>query len=159
MPFPIIVYRMSIWVSGWLCIQGACWPVITVIFYQWSDTYYGVWGLVVFLLQICGCARWVFGRGECPDILLSQFAADGCYLVWRGSEHESFFKVMVTWTDLVSFNFISHFLSHDWISRKCNGNLWEVIAGFSGAIRTTVSSAKVAVVLSAVVGRWAGYRR
>jgi len=106
---PIIVYHTSIWVSRWLCRQGGCWPVITVIWDQWSNTYYGVWGLVVFALQIRGCARWVFGQGESPDILLSQFAADGCYLVWRG--HVSFFKVKVTWTDLVSFAFIRHFLA------------------------------------------------
>jgi len=84
------------------------------------------------------CGRWIFS--------------------WTGG-HVSFFKMKVTLTDLVSFAFIRHFLSHNWISRKCNCNLCEAIAGFSCAVRTTVSLANVAVVLSSVVARSAVYRR
>jgi len=67
--------------------------------------------------------------------------------------------VKVTGANLVSFASIRHFFSHNWMSRKCNCNLCEAIAGFSCAVRTRVSSAKVAVVLSSVVGRSAVYRR
>jgi len=70
----------------------------------------------------------------------------------------SLFKVKVTWTDFVSLAFIRHFLAIIEF-RVSVIAICVAIAGFSCAVRTTVSSAKVAVVLSAVVGRPAVYRR
>jgi len=64
-----------------------------------------------------------------------------------------FFRVKVTWTDFVSFAFIRHFFDHNWILFKCVCSLRVAVAGSSCVIRTAVSSAKVAVVLSAVVGK------
>ena len=64
-----------------------------------------------------------------------------------------FFRVKVTWTDFVSFAFIRHFFNQNWILFKCVCGLCVAVAGSSCIVRTAVSSAKVAVVLSAVVGK------
>jgi hypothetical protein len=67
-------------------------------------------------------------------------------------DHVFFFRVKATWTDFVSFNFIRHFFNHNWILFKCICSLCVGIAGSSCVFRMAVSSTKVAVVLSAVVG-------
>jgi hypothetical protein len=67
--------------------------------------------------------------------------------------------VNVTWTDLVSLAFICQVFSHDWIARREAWSFWEAVAGSQSVATTTVSSAKVAVMESGEVGRWAVYRR
>jgi len=64
-----------------------------------------------------------------------------------------FFKIKVTWTDFVSFASIRHFFNQNWILFKCVCSLCVAIAGSSCIVRTAVSSAKVAVVLSAVLSK------
>ena len=64
-----------------------------------------------------------------------------------------FIRVKITWTDFVSFAFIRHFFNQNWISFKCVCSLCVAIAGSSCIVRTAVSSAKMAVVLSALVGK------
>ena len=64
-----------------------------------------------------------------------------------------FFKVKVTWTDLVSFAFIRNFFSHSWILFKLVCSLCVAITGSSCVAKTAVSPVKVAVMLLAVVGR------
>ena len=64
-----------------------------------------------------------------------------------------FFRVKVTWTDLISFAFIHHFFNYNWILFKCVCSLCVAIAGSLCVVRMAVSSAKVAVVLSAIVGK------
>jgi hypothetical protein len=71
---------------------------------------------------------------------------------WTGG-HVSLLRVKVTCTDLVSFAFILHVFNHDWISFRCNYSLCVASAGFSCTVSMAVSSAKVAVVLLARVGR------
>ena len=66
-----------------------------------------------------------------------------------------FFKVKLTWTDFVSFAFICHIFSHSWILFKLVCSLCVAIAGSSCVAKTAVSSVKVAVMLSTVVGRLA----
>ena len=63
------------------------------------------------------------------------------------------FRVKVTWTDFVSFAFIRHYFNHNWILFKCICSLCVAMAGSSCVVSTAVSSAKVAVVLSAFVGK------
>ena len=74
-----------------------------------------------------------------------------CLLVRRMGGYVLFFRVKVIWTDFVSFAFTRHFFSHNWILFKCICSLCSAIAGCSCIVRTAVSSAKVAVMLSAVV--------
>jgi hypothetical protein len=62
-------------------------------------------------------------------------------------------RVKVTWTDFVSFTFMRHCFNHNWILFKCVWSLCDAMAGSSCVARTAVSSAKVAVELSAVVGK------
>jgi hypothetical protein len=64
-----------------------------------------------------------------------------------------FFKVKVTCTYFVSFTFVRHFFNHCWILFKLFCSMCVAIAGFSCVVRTAMSSAKVAGVLSAVVGK------
>ena len=51
-----------------------------------------------------------------------------------------FFRVKVTWTDIVSFAFIRHFFNHNWISFKCVCSLRVAVAGSSCVVRKAVSS-------------------
>jgi len=70
--------------------------------------------------------------------------------------------VKVTCTDFASFAFILHVFNHDWILFTCICSLCSAILGPSWTVRIAVSSAKVAVVLFARVGRSAvliRYRR
>ena len=67
-----------------------------------------------------------------------------------------FFKVKVTWTDFVSFTFIRHFLNHILVLFKLVCSLCVAIAGSSCVVRTAVSSAKVAAVLSLPQGSVVG---
>jgi hypothetical protein len=71
---------------------------------------------------------------------------------WTG-RHVSFFRVKIIWTDFVSFAFIRHFFNHNWILFKCSCRMCVAIAGSSCVVRAAVSSTKLAVVLSAVVGK------
>ena len=59
---------------------------------------------------------------------------------------------MVTWTDFVSFAFIRHFFNHNWILLKCICSFCVAVSR-SCVVRKAVSSANVAVVLSAVVSQ------
>ena len=63
------------------------------------------------------------------------------------------FRVKITWTDFVSFAFISHFFNQNWRLFKCVCSQCVTVAGISCTVTTAVSSAKTAVVLSAVVGK------
>jgi hypothetical protein len=62
-------------------------------------------------------------------------------------------RVKETWTDFVSFAFMRHRFNHNWILFKCVRSLCDAMAGSPCIARTAVSSAKVAVELSAVVGK------
>ena len=64
-----------------------------------------------------------------------------------------FFRVKVTWTDFVSFAFTRHFFNHNWILFRCVCSVRVVSARSSCVVKTAVSSVKVAVVLSAIVGK------
>ena len=59
----------------------------------------------------------------------------------------------VTWADFVSFAFICHFFSHSWILFKLVCSLCVAITESSCVAKTALSPAKVAVTVSAVVGR------
>ena len=96
-----------------------------------------------------------FGPDVCPSIIhvLLQFGSVVYCLVGQG--HVFFLRVKVTWTDFVSFAFIRHFFNHNWILFKCTRicSMCVAVAGSSWVVRTAVSSGKLAVVLSAVVGK------
>jgi hypothetical protein len=62
-------------------------------------------------------------------------------------------RVKVTWTDFVSFAFMRPRFNHNWILFKCVSSLCDDMARSSCVVRMAVSSAKVAVKLSAVVGK------
>ena len=60
----------------------------------------------------------------------------------------------MTCTDFASFAFILHVFNHDWILFRCICSLCAaIVVGSSWTVRIAVSSAKVAVVLFARVGR------
>jgi hypothetical protein len=63
-----------------------------------------------------------------------------------------FFKVKVTWADCFIYLHKPFFFNHGRILFKLVCSLCVAIAGSSCVVRTVVSSAKVAVVLSAAVG-------
>jgi len=67
--------------------------------------------------------------------------------------HVILLRVKVTCTDFASFAFIFHVFNHDWILFRCICSLCTAIVGSSWTVRIAVSSAKVAVVLFARVGR------
>jgi len=99
------------------------------------------------------CLRQVTFRSRCLRRYFTSSVWVSCVLFrWTGG-HVFFFRVKVTWTYFVSCAFIHHFFNHNWILFKCICSLCVAIAGSSCVVRTAVSSAKVAVVLSAVVGK------
>jgi len=73
---------------------------------------------------------------------------------WTGG-HEDHLRVQITWVDFVSLAFVRHFLSHFCMSSRAVCSLSVAITGSVWAARTAVSSAKVAVSVSAVVGKFA----
>jgi hypothetical protein len=62
-------------------------------------------------------------------------------------------RVKVTWADFVSFAFMRHRFSHNWILFRCVWSLCDAMAGSPCVARTAVSSAKLAVQLSVAVGK------
>jgi hypothetical protein len=98
------------------------------------------------------CLRQVSFRPRC---ILRYFTSSGwvsCLLFsWIGG-HAFFFKVKVTWTDCFIY-LHTPFFKHSCILFRFVCSLCVAIAGFSRVVRTAASSAKVAVVLSAVVGK------
>jgi len=105
------------------------------------------------------CLRQVSFRSRCIPRYFTSSGWVICLLFsWTGG-HLFFFKVKVTWTDFVSFTFKCYFFSHSWILFILFRSLCVIIAGSSCVVRTAVSSAKIAVVLQAVVGRSAVYSR
>jgi hypothetical protein len=99
----------------------------------------------------------VFTPGKFSVLIYAQYFTSSvwvsCFFFsWTG-RHVFFLRVNVTWTDFVSFAFIRHFFNRDWILFKCICSQCVAIAGYSCVVRMAVSFAKVAVVLSAVVGK------
>jgi len=68
---------------------------------------------------------------------------------WTGG-HEDLSRVKVRWEDFDSLAFIRHFLSHCCMSSRAVCSLCVAITVSAWAARTAVSSAKVAVAVSAV---------
>ncbi len=73
--------------------------------------------------------------------------------------HVVFLRVKVRCVDLVSLAFMRHFLSQFCISYRAVCNLCVAITGSTCVVRIAVSSAKVAISVSAVTGRSAVYMR
>ena len=96
----------------------------------------------------------MFAPGEFSVQMYAQLLyVFSCLLVrWMGG-HVLFFRVKVSWTNFVSFAFTRHFFSHSLILFICVCSLCSAIAGSLCIVRTAVSSAKVEVMLSAVVGK------
>jgi hypothetical protein len=67
--------------------------------------------------------------------------------------HVDLLRVKVTCTDFASLAFILRLYNHDCILFKCRCSLCVASVGFSWTVSIAVSSAKVAVVLLASVGR------
>jgi len=99
------------------------------------------------------CFRQVRRLSRCMPRYFTSSACGSCSLFnWTGG-HVSLLRVKVTCTDLVSFDFILHVFNHDWMAFRCNCSLCVASSGFSWTVSMAVSSAKVAVVLLARVGR------
>jgi hypothetical protein len=99
-----------------------------------------------FFVNMCLCQ--ISFRSRCIPRYFTSSGWVSCLLfVWTGV-HVFFFKVKVTWADFVSFTFISHFFNHSWILFRLVCIMCVTIVGSSCVVSTTVSSAKLAVVLS-----------
>ena len=158
MPFPTAVFHMSIWVLGWFCRVGVCslrdsWDFRPRIQYSFRNCRSRCFLLVVM------CLRQVSRRSRCsPRYLASSGWTRETLFSWTGG-HDDRLSMKVRWVDFISLAFIRHFLSHCCTAERAVWSLWVAISGVGCVASTAVSSAKVADVVSGVVGRSAVHRR
>jgi hypothetical protein len=111
------------------------------------------------LLLVVMCLRQVSRRSRCsPRYLTSSGCTRETPFSWTGG-HEDRLSVKVTWVDFISLAFMRHFLSQFCTAESAVWSLYAAISGVACEASTAVSSAKVAVVVSGVVGRSAVYMR
>jgi len=104
------------------------------------------------------CVRQVSLRSRCIPRYFKFSACVSCYLGGRGGTRALFCgEINLDWFRLTCLH--TPFFNQNWILFKCVCSLCVATAGSSCIVLTAVSSAQVAVVLSAVVGESAVYVR
>jgi hypothetical protein len=107
------------------------------------------------------CLSQVSLLSRCRLRYLTSFSWGSCtFFIWTpGGGYVSLRLVNVTWIDLDPLVIIFHFLHQFWIASWLVYSLSEAMAGSLSVASTTLSSAKVAVVDSGAVDRFAVYSR